>query len=214
MIITERLGQGEHRILDLGVGGGSHLSHFSRKYKTTAIDISEKMLEVAKRLNATTKFQVADMRSVKLDEEFDVVLLHDSVSYMTSEIDLTAAFRTAFSHLRDGGLLLTAPDYVKETYTDSLVEHHTASDDKTKLAYFEYKYDLDPMDSIYQVLMLYIIRENKKLRIEQDNHTLGLFPLATWQGQLRASGFNLTTMPYDELLAGRDGYLFVGKKER
>ena len=49
--LREKLGPGEHTILDLGVGGGHLLSHIAAEFKATAVDISERMLANSIRLN-------------------------------------------------------------------------------------------------------------------------------------------------------------------
>ena len=38
---------------------------------------------------------VGDLRSVRLGETFDAVLVHDAIDYMTTEVELRAAFETA-----------------------------------------------------------------------------------------------------------------------
>jgi SAM-dependent methyltransferase len=59
--------------------------------------------EVAKRLN----FEEGDVRTFRKNETFDIVLsLFHVFSYQTSNDDLAAAFTTAASHLRPGGILI------------------------------------------------------------------------------------------------------------
>ena len=45
------LGPGRHEVLELGVGGGSNLSHLTEDFQATAVDISEKMLANSIKLN-------------------------------------------------------------------------------------------------------------------------------------------------------------------
>ena len=56
------------------------------------------------------------MRTVRLGRTFDCVFVHDAVCYMTTEHDLRAAIATAAAHCRPGGVVLMAPDYVRETF--------------------------------------------------------------------------------------------------
>ena len=46
------------------------------------------------RLNPGVAHHVGDMRSVRLGETLDAVLVHDAIDYMTTEVELRAAFET------------------------------------------------------------------------------------------------------------------------
>ena len=43
------------------------------------------------------------MRTLRLGRTLDAVLVHDAVTYLTTDEDLRAAMETAFAHLRPGG---------------------------------------------------------------------------------------------------------------
>ena len=108
--LRDKLGAGQHEILELGVGGGHLLSHLTAEFHATAVDISEKMLANSTRLNPQVKHYVGDMRSVRLNKKFKAVLIHDAIAYMLTESDLRATFATARSHLEPGGVFITCPD--------------------------------------------------------------------------------------------------------
>ena len=93
--LREKLGPGRHEILELGVGGGNNLSHLTSGFQATAVDISEKMLANSTRLNPGVEHHVGDMRTVRLEREFKAVLIHDAISYLTTEDDLRKTFATA-----------------------------------------------------------------------------------------------------------------------
>ena len=103
--LRARLAPGKRRILDLGTGGGHHLHQLTAEFDATAVDLSEAMLSHSRRLNPGVVHHIGDMRTVRLGETFDAVLVHDAISYMTTEADLLAVFATARAHLRPGGLL-------------------------------------------------------------------------------------------------------------
>ncbi|HZA25181.1 MAG TPA: class I SAM-dependent methyltransferase, partial [Dehalococcoidia bacterium] len=109
-VIHNRLGPGSHTLLELGVGGGHILSHLTSDFQAVAVDLSENMLSLSRELNPGVAHHLGDMRSVRLAQTFDVVLIHDAINYMLTESDLQAAFETARAHLRPGGVLVTAPD--------------------------------------------------------------------------------------------------------
>ncbi len=82
----------------------------------TLVDLSGEMLDISRRLNPTCEHFLGDMRTVRLDRQFDAVLIYDAVDYMTTEADLALALETAFIHVRPGGVAIFVPDHIKETF--------------------------------------------------------------------------------------------------
>ena len=210
--LRDKLGPGRHEILELGVGGGNNLSHLAGDFKATAADISEKMLANSRRLNPEVEHHVGDMRTVRLGRTFKAVIIHDAISYMTTEDDLRAVFATASAHLEPGGVFATSPDHVTETFKVHLSSAKSRSDGVRTLSYVEYDYDPDPADSQYESLFIYIINEHGPVRIEHDRHILGLFPKARWPALLDEAGFDTEVRDYGVHPDGHEGYLFVGVK--
>ncbi len=103
-------------ILELGCGTGAHASHFAKLgYIVTVIDMSEPMLQQARarkfalapELSQRLTFEEGDVRTFSAHKCFDVVAsLFHVFSYQTTNHNLQAAFETAASHLRPGGLLI------------------------------------------------------------------------------------------------------------
>ena len=190
-VLREKLGEGRHEILELGVGGGHNLSHLTSEFEATAVDISEAMLAQCHQLNPGVKVHVGDMRSVRLGSKFPAVLIHDAISYILTEEDLLATFRTVAAHLEPGGVFITSPDYFVETFKASKVEHATHSNGLMEVTYLEYTYDPDPNDTKVETIMFYLIRSGSELRIEHDRHVTGLFPKSTWLRLMTEAGFTV-----------------------
>lgn len=210
--LRSKLGEGRHEILELGVGGGNNLSHLTADFQATAVDLSEKMLDISRRLNPGVKHYVGDMRTVRLGRRFKAVIIHDAVNYMLTEDDLRSAFRTAAEHLDRGGVFVTAPDYFKETFTDGAVRHQRRTDGETVLDYVEYEFDPDPNDTSYVYLLTYYIRKGAELRIEHDRHCGGLFPMKRWLELIDEAGFEVEKYGYDVHEDKRQSFLLVGVK--
>ena len=98
------------RILDLGCGTGGHaLLLASRGYDVTGVDASGSMLELARRKDpaACVRFLEGDIRTLDLEEQFDLVtMLFAVVGYLTEESDIESALLGARRHLRLGGVLV------------------------------------------------------------------------------------------------------------
>lgn len=91
-------------LLDLGCGGGHNDWTLKKHFQVTGVDISPEMLELAARLNPEAEYLQGDMRTVRLGRLFDAVVIADSIDYMLTEVDLRAAFVTAYEHLKPGGV--------------------------------------------------------------------------------------------------------------
>ncbi len=103
-------------VLDLGSGGGHVALHLKDRLSVTLVDLSEQMLEVSRKLNPDCVHVHGDMRTVRLGELFDAVLVHDAIDYVTTQQDLRLVIDTAFAHCRPGGMAVFAPDHTAETF--------------------------------------------------------------------------------------------------
>jgi SAM-dependent methyltransferase len=103
-------------ILELGCGTGNHAMLLAKEgYSVHGVDMSPEMLKGAdercsrlpQELAAKLQFTEGDIRTVRLDTQFDVVLsLFHVISYQATNADLLAAFNTAKIHLKPGGILI------------------------------------------------------------------------------------------------------------
>ena len=207
--LRERLRIGRRRILELGCGGGHLLHHLVSEYDATAVDLSEGMLAHSRRLNPGVAHHVGDMRSVRLGQTFDAVLIHDAIDYMTTEDELRAVFATSRAYLRAGGLLIVAPDHYTGTLTSPSVDDDTNSDGETTLTYVDYSIDLDPTDTTVETTYVFFIDQDGELRVEVDRHTTGLFPVATWERLLTEAGFAWERVDYPVSEDGTPMWLWV-----
>ncbi|MBF2067322.1 MAG: class I SAM-dependent methyltransferase [Calothrix sp. C42_A2020_038] len=103
-------------ILELGCGQGKHailLAHHG--YHIHGVDLSQEMLQKADNhlsslnhdLASQLKFSHGDIRQVRLNQTFDVILsLFHVISYQTTNEDLLAAFATVKEHLNPGGIFI------------------------------------------------------------------------------------------------------------
>jgi len=210
--LRDKLGEGRHEILELGVGGGNNLSHLTDDFKATAVDLSNKMLDCSRKLNPGVEHHVGDMRTVRLGRKFKAVIIHDAINYMLNEDDLRAAFKTASEHLDKGGVFVTSPDYFKETFVDGSVRCQSKSDGETKLDFVEYEFDPDPDDTEYVYILTYFIRRGADLQIEHDRHLAGLFPLQRWLELIDEAGFDVEKYSYDVHDDKHQSFLLVGVK--
>lgn len=206
-LITERLGPGSKRILELGAGGGHTLVHLAEQtsggggHECVAVDLSEPMLAHCRALIPGIEAVVGDMRDVRLGREFDVVLVHDAIDYLLTPSDVARTLATVHEHLVPGGLALIAPTYTHETFVDGDVaddgtttaagSEQPGSATVPDLTYFSYVHDPDPADDTFEMILIYLIRDPTDRRVEviEDRHTLGLFQHGAWLRMIEDAGF-------------------------
>ncbi len=178
-------------LLDLGCGGGHIDATLKRHFHVTGVDVSEAMMDLARRLNPEVRYVRGDMRTVRLGNTFDAVVIADSIGYMLTKDDLRAAFRTAFEHLRPGGVLVTYAESTRENFRPDMAEVTVRSRGDVTIAFVEYSYDPDPDDAVFDTTFVYLIRRGADVTVEVDRHRNGLFPLEVWRRALRFSGFEV-----------------------
>lgn len=192
-IMKER--NGAKTLLHLGCGGGHNDFTFKKYFEVTGVDLSRKMLTLAKKLNPNVQYSLGDMRTVRLEKQFDAVAILDSINYMASEEDLISAFQTAFTHLKTGGIFITYVEETKESFR-SRTRVSTHKKGRTEITFIENAYDPNPEDDKYENTFVYLIRRNGRLSIETDLHVDGLFRLIIWKKLLNKTGFRVKQVEF------------------
>ena len=105
------------KILDLGCGFGEHCMDYIRMgaEKVVGIDISEKMLEVAKQENSDPKITYLHMPMEdigEIDEKFDVVVSSLAFHYIE---DFSGVLKNIYAHLNDGGVFIYSQEHPMNT---------------------------------------------------------------------------------------------------
>jgi SAM-dependent methyltransferase len=182
--------KGRPRLLELGAGGGHLLGHLISDFECTAADLAPAMLDNCARLVPEARRILGDMRTLRLDERFDVVLIHDAIDYMASARDVRAALATAAAHLEPGGVLFVAPTYTRDNFTDGESDHD--ADPSANLTYLSYVHDPDPSDTEYELVLVYLIRDARTRAVEAtvDRHRCGLFAESEWLSFLAEARFS------------------------
>jgi hypothetical protein len=147
------------------------------------------MLAVSQRLNPECEHLEGDMRTLRLDRAFDVVLIHDAIMYATSPDDVRTVLATAARHCRPNGLVCVLPDVVRETFAPGTDDGGHDGPDGRGLRYLEWTWDPDPGDDTYVVDYAFLLRDPEgAVQVVHDRHVEGLFPRDSWLSWFREAG--------------------------
>lgn len=202
-------------LLELGAGAGHNAFFLKRSFDCVLADLSPEMLELSREINPQCEHVTGDMRTLRLERTFDVVLAHDAIVYMTSRSDLEAAARTAFVHTRPGGAALFVPDCLQESFHEAS-DDHEGGDGSRGLRCVEWMWDPDPTDERYTVDYAFLLRDAEGVRAVHDRHEEGLFDRETWIGILSGAGFTVEVLPRplpeDEEAGAYCAQMFLGRR--
>ena len=177
-------------LLDLGSGGGHVALHLSSDRVVTLADLSADMLVVSRRLNPRCEHVQGDMRTIRLGREFDAVLVHDAVDYVTSQADLALVIGTAFAHCRPGGIAVFAPDHTAETFRPGTGAGGGHDDNGRQASFTERTTDPERGDDWILAEYEFTLKDSDgTVTIVPEAHRLGSFRRATWLALLTSAGF-------------------------
>lgn len=180
-------------LLELGCGAGLLAAHWP-DLRRTLVDLSPEMLALAAAHNPDATVVQGDLRTLRRNEHFDAVLLHDAAMYLLDDDDLDAAIATAAAHLHPGGVFLAMPDFCADDFEEDTL--FGGGEDGGRAARLtEWRWDPDPDDSTFQLEFSLLLREGATMRAVHESHTMGMFPRRRWWERLLAQGF--TPWPHD-----------------
>jgi SAM-dependent methyltransferase len=94
-------------VLELGCGTGAILAGFGSALALTGVDLSDEMLEYARRRCPTARFIEGDITSFSLGERFDVIIcVFDTLNHVTTFEAWLSTFERVREHLNEGGLFI------------------------------------------------------------------------------------------------------------
>jgi len=115
-------------VLDVGTGTGVLVPFLNEAgCRVDAVDISEKMLEVARaKFPGMADFIAADMQTAELKKKYDVIICHNVYPHF-SDKELT--LKNILKHLSAGGRLLIAHSASREEINSRHRAHREVQDD-------------------------------------------------------------------------------------
>lgn len=112
---------GAKSVLELACGTGEIMKLLSKEYVVSGLELSDGMLEIARKKMPRAKFYKQSMVGFDLPEKYDVILcVFDSVNHLLKFSDWKKLFKSAYKYLNNGGVFLF--DINTEQKLDEIVQ--------------------------------------------------------------------------------------------
>jgi len=208
-LIIKYLESGGNTLLDVACGTGLHLKHLKDDFSCTGVDVSKAMLKIARRNAKGVTFKEADMKTLKLGKQFDVITcLLGSIGYVKTYSSLERSIRNFSKHLKKGGLALIEPSHVNSVYVKGEPRITIYDGKDAKIA----RINVSKIRQATAVLNMHILiaERGKDAKYFVDKHELGLFGINKTLSIMKAAGLKSKYLK-NGLMPGRE--LFVGIKK-
>lgn len=205
-IISEYLCSEENRLLDVACGTGRHIEYLKELFEVEGLDISQELLDLARRRNPGITFHHADMMNFDLHRKFHVITcLFSSIGYLKTRDNLAHAVDCMTRHLLPGGILVIEPWFTPDAWHPGTVHSLFIDEPDLKIA----RVNTSLADGRLSFFDLhYLIGTPQGTDHFVEHHELGLFETDEIRAVLANAGLEVTY--YSKGLIGRG--LFIGRR--
>jgi ubiquinone/menaquinone biosynthesis C-methylase UbiE len=122
-------------LLDVACGTGGHITYLKNDYSVEGLDISQQMLELARKKHPDVVFHHGDMVKFKLNKRYDVITcLFSAIGHLKTKKKLDLAVQNMALHAKTGGLVIIEPWITPEQYTVGRLNANFVDQPKLKIA--------------------------------------------------------------------------------
>ncbi|WP_240376543.1 class I SAM-dependent DNA methyltransferase [Bacillus piscicola] len=183
------------KVLEAGCGTGTILELLLGKgFQVDGLDLSEEMLAAAEaKLNSKglhPLLMCQDMRYFDIGTSYDVILvLCDSLNYLTTESDVEKAFLAFHRHLTAEGLLVF--DVHSLHYIENILAGVTIADAADDISYIWKTFLTDMPGEVEHELTLFLERQGHTYERYDELHTQRTFSVSQYNVLLEKTGFTI-----------------------
>ena len=191
--IFKRYGVSPKNMAELACGTGNLTNKLAnRGYHLLGVDYSEDMLSIAqeKAMDVTGGSVIylhQDMRELCLPTELDAILcVCDGMNYITKDEDLIKIFKSAYKHLKSGGLFIfDVSSYYK---LSTILGQNTYAENYEGVSYIWENY-FDERNSICDFDLTIFVKEGNTYKKYEEKHEQRAHKEMEIVDKLRSAGF-------------------------
>lgn len=122
-------------MLDAACGTGNHIQYLKKYFNITGVDLDRDMLRIASKKLSDIKFIRGDMRTFKLNKQFDVVVcLFSAIGHLKTYANLNKTIKNFSQHLKPGGVMIIEPFVSKRQFLDGLLHADYVNEPDLKIS--------------------------------------------------------------------------------
>jgi SAM-dependent methyltransferase len=180
------------RILEVACGTGNHTKILAAKgYEITGVDISDKMLSIARRkVRSHARFLRGDMRDLDavVDGRYEAAIcLFSAISYNLTRSDLKRTIQGLYDHLKERGVVIFDTHFTKRSFEDG----HRGEDIFDEGGVFGARLGISKREGDAGLISFsYLIKDGAKtIVLRNDVHRFGLFDINDFLVTMQEVGF-------------------------
>ncbi len=184
--LVEERTDGARSLLDVACGTGRHLAELRAWYEVEGVDLDPALLAIARERLPDVALHEADLVTLDLGREFDVVTcLFSSIAYVVTRERLAAACAALARHVAPGGVLLVEPWVLPEEWLPDHVGAVFVDEPDLKIARVNAPGRLtDPLVTE----MEYLVGTPAGVEHIVERHELGMFTREEYLAAVAAAG--------------------------
>ncbi len=160
-------------MLDAACGTGNHIQYLKKYFNITGLDIDRDMLGIARKKYPGIKLLRGDMRTFKLNRQFDVIVcLFSAIGHLKTYSNLEKAIRNFSFHLKPGGVMIVEPFVDPKKYINNILDAYVVDEPDLKLTRMNRSKRKGNV-AIYD--FHFLVGEKGKIRYFVQNIELGMF---------------------------------------
>lgn len=176
-------------LLDIACGTGEQAKILARHFNVVGFDLSEGMVDIARKKVPEAEFFVADMCDFDCMRQFDVIVnLYGSIGFADNFERMQAAIETTFRHLKSGGVFILTPWSTKETFQEGIF---SSADRREGICFCRMEVIRRLTEDKVRVEMHHLIGKDLNVRSHKHEQTISLFSESQYVSALESAGFEI-----------------------
>jgi SAM-dependent methyltransferase len=182
-------------IVDLGCGSGEHVfALYQKGFEICGIDISDSMIDIAKKRYPDCNFQLADLQSYKIEKLVDAIMcMFGTFNYIIKDEDIINSLKNIRDNIHPKGILVleiwnSSP--VKKIKRKAIAPVSLSKVGNVMIKRnrgFRVANNSDGVDNLVEVNFIF----NLNQEIVKDRHLMRVFSFSEIENLLSLSGFNV-----------------------